>query len=101
MENKSDSEALHVYAEVYEYLTARGFPPTLYVMDNKASTALKQEITKRRAKYLLVEPQNHRVNAAERAICTFKNHFIVGYALQTQPFQLLFGTHYSHKQNWL
>ena len=78
MENKSDSEAIHVYAEVYEYLTARGFPPTLYVMDNEASTVLKQEINKRRAKYQLVEPHNHRVNAAERVICTFKNHFIAG-----------------------
>ena len=26
----------------------------------------------------LVEPHNHRVNAAERAIQTFKNHFIAG-----------------------
>ena len=28
----------------------------------------------------MVEPQNHRANAAERAIQTFKNHFIAGLA---------------------
>ena len=29
-------------------------------------------------KYQLVPPSNHRANNAERAIQTFKNHFIAG-----------------------
>jgi hypothetical protein len=36
----------------------------------------------------LVEPDNHRVNAAERAIQTFKNHFIAGLATVDKNFPL-------------
>ena len=35
-----------------------------------------------------MEPDNHRVNAAKRAIQTFKNHFIVGLATVDKAFQL-------------
>ena len=45
-------------------------------MDNEASTAIKKLLTQCDTKFQLVEPHNHRVNAAERAIHTFKNHFI-------------------------
>ena len=35
-------------------------------------------VTSRNCAIQFVEPHNHRVNAAERAIQTFKNHFISG-----------------------
>ena len=47
-------------------------------MDNKASLVVKQKIVKTGAQYQLVKPKNHWVNAAERAIQTFKHHFIAG-----------------------
>ena len=34
----------------------------------------------------LVEPHNHRVNAAERAIQSFKNHFIAGLSIGDKNF---------------
>ena len=45
-------------------------------MDNEASTALKMTMTTMGIKYQLVPPSNNRANNAERAIQTFKNHFI-------------------------
>jgi hypothetical protein len=48
-------------------------------MDNEASQAVKDLLTKDFGlEYQLVPPHIHRRNAAERAIRTFKNHFIVG-----------------------
>jgi hypothetical protein len=37
---------------------------------------------------MLVEPHNHRVNAAERAIQTFKDHFISALATTDSEFPL-------------
>ena len=45
-------------------------------MDNEASIALKMTMTTMGIKYQLVPPSNNRANNAERAIQTFKNHFI-------------------------
>ncbi len=44
-------------------------------MDNRASQTIKKFLTKTQCKLMLVEPHNHCVNAAERAIQTFKDHF--------------------------
>ena len=39
-----------------------------------------KNITSEKITIQLVEPKDHRVNAAERAIQTFKHHFVVGLA---------------------
>ena len=52
--------------------------PKLHVMDNECSKILSKFIESNGTKIQLVEPHQHRVNAAERAIQTFKNHFIAG-----------------------
>ena len=49
-------------------------------MDKEASTELKNCIVKHKLTYQLTPPNMHRINAAERAICTFKNHFLSGLA---------------------
>ena len=49
----------------------------LQILDNKASAEDKRAIkTKWNASYQLVPPKTHRRNAAERAIRTFKAHFL-------------------------
>ena len=47
-------------------------------MDNKASAALEQLLQKRRTVVQLATPHNRRRSAVERAMLTFKNHFVVG-----------------------
>jgi len=49
-------------------------------MDNECSKAVQEYITSEEIAIQLVEPKDHRVNAAERAIQTFKHHFVAGLA---------------------
>jgi hypothetical protein len=64
MKARSDDEALRAYEALYRTLTNRGCKPNLNIMDNEASRAIKRAITKSGATYQLLEPHNHRVNAA-------------------------------------
>jgi hypothetical protein len=78
MKNRSDHEALCAYEVLYGILTDHGLQPRLNILDNEASKAIQNAIRKTGANFQLVEPNNHRVNTAERAVRTFKNHFIAG-----------------------
>jgi hypothetical protein len=51
-------------------------PQKINVMDNQATKAIKSYLTPQPCRLKLVEPGNHQVNAAERAIQMFKNCFI-------------------------
>ena len=57
-------------------------------MDNQASRQVKHFLTAQECDLLLVEPHNHRVNAAERAIQTFKDHFVSALATTDSEFPL-------------
>jgi hypothetical protein len=59
------------------------------MMDNEASKGLKDFLVKdNNIQYQLVPPHIHRRNAAERAIRTFKNHFIAGLCSTNPDFPL-------------
>jgi hypothetical protein len=47
----------------------------MHILDNEALQALKDEI-RDKCKLQLVPPDTHQQNLAERAIQTFKSHFI-------------------------
>jgi hypothetical protein len=55
---------------------AHGKSGTHHRLDNDASTAFKECIRENEMTQKLVPPGNHRCNLAERAIQTFKHHFI-------------------------
>ena len=57
-------------------------------MDNQASKQIKRFLTTQECNLLLVEPHNHRINAAERAIQTFKDHFVSALATTDSEFPL-------------
>jgi hypothetical protein len=78
MKNRSDAEAIRAYAVIYDELTAKGLIPIFQTMDNEVLTALKMFLVSRNMKFQLVSPHIHRQNMAERAIQTFKNHFVTG-----------------------
>jgi len=64
-----DSEQiLEAYTKNFKYLVSKGFNPNVNVMDNQANKAIKAYLTPQQVTLQLVEPHNHRVNAAERAI---------------------------------
>jgi hypothetical protein len=78
MKSRSASEWVKAYDSIHQELTFKGFKPKLQTLDNEASTALKNFFTVNDIAYQLVPPHCHRRNAAERAIRTFKEHFVAG-----------------------
>jgi hypothetical protein len=80
MKSKSASEWLKAFREIFQELTSHGFKPKLQKMENEASSALKSYFTENDMTYQLLPPHCHRWNAAERAIRTFKEHFVAGLA---------------------
>ena len=88
--NTKDETIIGKYKETIDYLTKRGFKPRFNILDNIASKAivtyLKEEC---KIGIQLVEPHNHRANPAERAIRTFKSHFIAGLCTYHSNFPLV------------
>ena len=74
---RSDRHRLEAYNSIMERLRARGHSVDLQILDNEVSAEYRRVITETwNAKYQLVPPDVHRRNTAERAIRTFKAHFI-------------------------
>ena len=76
------------WQKCYDTLTSRGIKPKLHVLDNELSDDMRQAIQATDTAIQRVPPHNHRRNAAERAIQTFKNHFIAGLATADPKFPL-------------
>jgi hypothetical protein len=88
MKSRSASEWVKSYDTIHQELTVKGFKPKLQKLDNEASTALKILSTDNDVDYQLVPPHCHRHNAAERAIRTFKEHFMAGLSSVDPTFPL-------------
>lgn len=58
------------------------------MMDNQATIPIEAYLKKEDCKWQFVESSNHCVNAAERAIHSFKNHFISGLCSTDQDWPL-------------
>jgi hypothetical protein len=88
MKSRSASECVKAYDTIHQELTVKGFKPKLQTLDNKALAALKIFFTANDVDYQLVPPHCHRRNAAERAIRTFKEHFVAGISSLDPTFPL-------------
>jgi hypothetical protein len=88
MKSRSSSEWVKAYDHIHQELTDKGFKPKLQTLDNEASAALKHFFTANDAEYQLVPPHCHRRNASERAIRTFKEHFVAGLSSVDPTFPL-------------
>ena len=78
IKNHKAESMLAAYDKMHTYLVDRGMKPQLQILDNESSKLLKDYMKKKNMQYQLAPPGQHRTNAAERAIRTFKNHFIAG-----------------------
>ena len=78
IKNRSASELLRAHNKLVQYLIQKGYKPNMHYLDNEAPQSIKSYDTNNKIKYQLVPPFSHRRNAAERAIRTWKNHFITG-----------------------
>jgi hypothetical protein len=83
-----DVSIFNAYKKYFEDLTGKGFKPKLNIMDNQAMRHIKKFLTENDCKLQIVKPHNYRVNAAERAIQTFKVAFIAALATTDSDFPL-------------
>ena len=86
--NVDNHSIYEAYKEVFKTLEAKGYKPKMNVMDNQATKYIKKFLTKKECDLQVVEPHNHRVNAAERAIQTFKDAFIAALVTTDRNFPL-------------
>ena len=78
MKDLTDKSVIASFKDVFAQMKAKRFKPEFNVTDNQAARSIKQYLKTQDCKLQFVVPSNHRVNAAERAIQTYKNHFISG-----------------------
>ena len=78
LKSKSGKEIKHAYMTIFHKLARRGCAPSTFILDNEISKELTTAFIQNDITYHLVPPEVKRRNAAERAIQTWKNHFIAG-----------------------
>lgn len=88
LKNRNDTTILAAFEKMHNQLIASGLKPALHILDNEASNILRRFLSKQDIAFQLAPPHSHRRNAAERAIRTFKNHFIAGLCTCNKNFPL-------------
>jgi hypothetical protein len=77
MSSRHGEEHVRAYSAGIEFFSTHGnFAPRFERFDNEANAQVKNFCAKKGIDVQLVPPGMHRTNKAERAIRTFKNHFI-------------------------
>jgi hypothetical protein len=76
MRNQTGGELILARYRALTRMQRQGINPKHQVLDNQASEAYKDAIRALDMTYQLVPPGDHRCNMAEKAIQTFKDHFI-------------------------
>lgn len=76
--NRKATSILDATKKLHNILRSKGHGPQTHILDNECSDIMKQYFRQSDITYQLAAPGQHRTNAAERAIRTFKNHFIAG-----------------------
>ena len=76
IKSRGANELFREHAKLVQHLIAKGYKPNIHYVDNVVPDIIKAYDLKNYIKCQLVLPYSHRKNAAERAIRTWKNHFI-------------------------
>ena len=88
LKTRSGLDLTSAYQKLHSLLTNRGLRPHLHILDNECPNVLKHFMREVNEKFQLVPPHIHRRNSAERAIRTFKEHFIAGLSSTHKDFPL-------------
>ena len=76
IKTRSAEELLRAMKGMHKYLSERGLHPALQILDNECPAVVKQFFKEEEVKFQLVPPNLHHNNGAEKAIGTFKDHFV-------------------------
>ena len=88
LKNREADSIANAWKKCHGRLTKNGHLCKKYILDNECSSQLKNALKVENIELELVPPHQHRQNAAERAIRTFKNHFLAGLATCDPDFPL-------------
>ena len=80
IKSRTGDELVRAFTLVHEQLKISRLCPKIHRLDNECPVILKAYMKKENMEYQLVPPHIHRCNTAEKAIATFKDHFIAGLA---------------------
>ena len=80
LKNRTANEIKKGYTNIIDILHKAGCQPNTFILDNEISKTLTNAFESNNINYQLVPPRNKRRNAAERAIQTWKDHFLAGLA---------------------
>jgi hypothetical protein len=80
MPSHTNMSMVQAFTKVISILKSGGYHSALNIMDNECSVAVEKYIQSKAVNIQLVPPHDHQANAAERAITTFKEHFIAALA---------------------
>jgi hypothetical protein len=78
------------YTKLYNYLASRGLKTNLHRLDNEAPGRLTAFMRTHDIDFQLMPPHNHRRNADEKAIGTWKDNFIAGLSSLDPSFSMHF-----------
>ncbi len=76
MKNCSAGEMIRAYLILVNCLRNAGVTPKMHILDNECLEEFKAQICKNNTTFQLVPPHDHQRYIAEKAIQTFKGHFI-------------------------
>jgi hypothetical protein len=88
MPDQTGPSIIAAYKTAIHLFELRCFKPLLQRLDNEASRALQTFMDEEDIGFQLAPPQIHRWNTADRAMRTFKNHFIAGICSTNRDFPL-------------
>jgi len=90
MNTRQGPDYVRAYSRGSEFFKSHGITPLYERLDNETSTALERYCASQLPPIQIqfVPPHNHRANAAERTIRTWKNHFIAMLATADPDFPL-------------
>jgi hypothetical protein len=88
MPSRSAADYVKAFQITYEFFTSRGHNIEFQRLDNETSQLLEKFIKSKNIKIQYCAPGQHRANKAERAIRTFKNHFIATLCTTSTSFPL-------------
>ena len=76
LKSRQAHEITSAWKTLHAQMTRHGHNISNFILDNECSGELRKALAKNSINFQLVPPDAHRRNAAERAIRTFKNHFL-------------------------
>jgi hypothetical protein len=86
--NKTAPVLTATMKEIYTVLSKGGCKPQFHRLDNECPKELQDFLEQSGTSYQLTPPNDHRTNAAERAIRTAKNHLQAGWHSTDEQFPL-------------